>query len=334
MVEMAQAITNVSLNDKIKYGSYKGAPIIWRIADFNHPGYPSNSVTLISDVILCEKAFDAKEPSNNNSDRQQYGNNRYAHSNLRQWLNKRGSPWYEAQHSADAPPNSSGVSTNPYDTEPGFLTEFTDDELSVLLGTTLTVAKNTVTDGGGSETVVDKIFLASCTEVGLANENGIAEGVQFPIFTDDASRTAQHNGSNDYWWLRTPDASNSRRVRLVDSDGSRYSNYAYYGSRGVRPLCNLKSDILVSDLPDEDGCYNIIFAVPHIITLNKAITINAGEEIEKVKFNPKINGIPLKLKYTDKEKLIYEKENLDTDTVDLEIEGKDGKIDKIVYTIS
>lgn len=331
---MAQPITNLSLNDKIKYGSYKGAPIIWRIADFNHPGYPSNSVTLISDVILCEKAFDAKEPSNSDSDRQTYGNNRYAHSNLRQWLNKRGSPWYEAQHSADAPPNSSGVSTNPYDTKPGFLTEFTDDELSVLLETTLTVAKNTVTDGGGSETVVDKIFLASCTEVGFENENGIAEGVQFPIFTDDASRRAQHNGSNDYWWLRTPYASSSRNVRYVHAVGSLNFYSAYGGYYGVRPLCNLKSDILVSDFPDEDGCYNIIFAVPYIITLNKAITINAGEEIEKVKFNPKINGIPLKLKYTDKEKLIYEKENLDTDTVDLEIEGKDGKIDKIAYTIS
>lgn len=259
---MAQAITNVSLNDKIKYGSYKGAPIIWRIADFNHPGYPSNSVTLISDVILCEKAFDAKEPINSDSDRQKYGNNRYAHSNLRQWLNKRGSPWYEAQHSADAPPNSSGVSTNPYDTEPGFLTEFTDDELSVLLETTLTVAKNTVTDRGGSETVVDKIFLASCTEVGFANENGIAEGVQFPIFTDNASRIAQHNGSNDYWWLRTPSASSSRSVRIVRSDGSRNNNDAYFAYGGVRPLCNLKSDILVSDSPDGDGCYTIIWWTP------------------------------------------------------------------------
>lgn len=333
---MAQPITNLSLNDKIKYGSYKGAPIIWRIADFNHPGYPSNSVTLISDVILCVKAFDAKEPSNSDSDRQQYGNNRYAHSNLRQWLNKRGSPWYEAQHSADAPPNSSGVSPNPYDTEPGFLTEFTDDELSVLLETALTVAKNKVTDGGGSETVVDKIFLASYTEVGFGNENGIAEGVQFPIFTNDASRIAQYNGSDVNWWLRTPSASSSGHVRCVRDIGSgNLSDAAYKGYSGVRPLCNLKSDILVSDFPDEDGCYNTLFAVPHIIALNKAITINAGEEIEKVKFNPKINGaLPLKLKYTDKEKLIYEGENLNTDTIDLEIEGKDGKIDKIAYVIS
>lgn len=251
-------ISSLPIGSKIKYGSYKGAPIIWRIADFNHPGYPNNSVTLISDVILCEKAFDAKEPSNSDSDRQEYGNNRYAHSNLRQWLNKRGSPWYEAQHSADAPPNSSGVASNPYDTEPGFLTEFTDDELSVLLETTLTVAKNKVTDGGGSETVVDKIFLASCTEVGFANENQIAEGVQFPIFTDDASRIAQHNGSNDYWWLRTPLASRSRDVRLVGSGGSRASRSAFSGSYGVRPLCNLKSDILVSDTVDSDGCYILV----------------------------------------------------------------------------
>ncbi|MFU0784572.1 DUF6273 domain-containing protein [Clostridium sp.] len=331
---MAQAITNLSLNDKIKYGSYKGAPIIWRIADFNHPGYPSNSVTLISDVILCEKAFDAKEPSNNNSDRQQYGNNRYAHSNLRQWLNKRGSPWYEAQHSADAPPNSSGVLANPYDTEPGFLTEFTDDELSVSLETTLTVAKNTVTDGGGSETVVDKIFLASCTEVGLANENGIAEGVQFPIFTDDASRIAQHNGSNDYWWLRTPFASNSRFLRYVLSGGSRSYDLAYYGNNGVRPLCNLKSDILVSDTTDSDGCYTVVWVKKYTITLDKPITATTADKLLQCKFTPKINGNAMELKEADEEKFVYTASDIEGNNVDLEIEGKDAKLDKVAYIIS
>ncbi|GFN35390.1 DUF6273 domain-containing protein [Tepidimicrobium xylanilyticum] len=354
---MAQPISNLPIGSKIKFGRYQvesepHQPIVWLIAAKNHIGYPANSITLITEKIIDLRGFDAKEPSNSDSDRQRYGNNRYRDSNIRQWLNKAGLNWYVKTHTADEPPTDDGMSQpTGYDNKEGFLSSFTEDELNIILDTTLTVARNTVTDGGGSETVVDKIFLASSTEVGFENENGIAEGSLLPLFSDDASRIAYvtqqcfnntKSGSKPssisngwFWWLRTLYAPNSRYVRYVGTLGGRGSYDASQGSSGVRPLCNLKSDILVSDFPDEDGCYNIIFAaVPHIITLNKAITINAGEEIEKVKFNPKINGTPLKLKYTDKEKLIYEKENLDTDTVDLEIEGKDGKIDKIAYTIS
>lgn len=52
-----------------------------------------------------------------------------------------------------------------------------------------------------------------------------------------------------WWWTATPDSTVNPFVRCVDSDGSLNSYlYAYYGSRGVRPLCCLKSDILVSYL--------------------------------------------------------------------------------------
>ena len=34
------------------------------------------------------------------------------------------------------------------------------------------------------------MFLASTTEVGLANENGIAEGSRLALFSNDASRVA------------------------------------------------------------------------------------------------------------------------------------------------
>ena len=54
----------------------------------------------------------------------------------------------------------------------------------------------------------------------------------------------------DWWWLVTPysTASNgfSRHVRFVGSGGSSIGTSAYYGLRGVRPLCTLKSEILVS----------------------------------------------------------------------------------------
>jgi hypothetical protein len=354
---MAKPITNLAVGSKIKFGTYKvegstKLPIIWQVADKNHPGYPVNSVTLITEKIIDLRGFDAKEPTNDNADRQGYGNNRYLHSNLRQWLNKTGHPWFIKQHTADETPNDTGMSQpTGYDDELGFLSNFTADELSILLDTTLTVAKNTVTDGGGSETVTDKIFLASNTEVGLTNENSIVEGSLLPLFSNDASRIAYVTqqcfdntkssskpsaiGNAWYYWLRTPNASFSQLVRSVNTSGSLNNHFAYVGNFGVRPLCNLKSGILVSDTVDADGCYTIlVYAVPHIITLDKAITITAGEKLEKIRFNPKQVNAAMSLKTTDTEKLVYKIEGLNTNTADVKIEGKDGEIDKIAYTVS
>lgn len=139
--------------------------------------------------------------------------------------------------------------------------------------TTLTVVKSS-TDGGSYETFKAKMFLASTTEVGLANENNIAEGSLLALFSNDASRvaypTAQCVNNADgytnsgfatskgwYWWLRTPNSSNACLVRSVYSVGSLFGSYAYYGVVGVRPLCNLKSSILVSDSPNSDGNYTV-----------------------------------------------------------------------------
>ena len=59
----------------------------------------------------------------------------------------------------------------------------------------------------------------------------------------------------DEWcWNLTPwtcDASHSYNVRNVNSSGAMDWNNAYNGSRGVRPICYPKSEILVS-IPGED----------------------------------------------------------------------------------
>ncbi len=277
---MAQTLGSLAVGAKIKDPNSKflNQPIIWKIADKNHSGYPSGAVTLISERILALRCFDAKEPTNSNSDRQNYGNNRYLHSNVRQWLNSEAAAgaWYSAQHGADAPPSTANVNSgwNAYDTNAGFLNGFSAGFKAAILSTTLTVAKNTVTDGGGSETVTDKVFLASNTEVGLANENSIAEGVLLSMFSGgDAARVTQvttegiansnytSNPANNtvawYWWIRTPYASYSRNSRSVRTDGALNSIGAFGGNYGVRPLCNLSSSILVSDTTDGDGCYTI-----------------------------------------------------------------------------
>ena len=282
---MSKTLGSLSVGAKIEvpvlsaYQSRFGSKIVFKIADKNHSGYPSNSVTLITEKIIQLMCFDAKEPNNSNGDRKQYGNNRYQHSNILQWLNSNAAAgkWYSAKHSADAPPTNANVwnNYNEYDAWAGFLAMLDPKFVAELLTTTQTVARNTVTDGGSYETVTSKMFLPSTTEVGLANENNIAEGTLLALFSNDASRVAyptaqcvsnsEYTNSNFstskgwYWWLRTPNSSYAYYVRHVYSDGSLNYNSAYSGNYGVRPLCNLKSSILVSDSPNSDGNYTVIY---------------------------------------------------------------------------
>lgn len=298
---MAKALSSLAVGALVKDTGtlYNGKAIVWKIADKNHTGYPANSVTLITERIISLKCFDAMEPSNSDSDRKRYGNNRWIYSNIRRWLNSQAAAgrWYSAQHGQDAPPNNSNVwsNYNEYEAEAGFLTGFSANFLAALLNTTHTVGKAQV-DGGGTESCTDKIFFATCTEVGLSGD--VTAGSKLALFSNDASRQAkptaeavskseyQTSGLDAnsfwYWWLADAYASNSYYVRGVYSSGALYDNYAYNGYRGVRPLCNIKSDILVSDNPDSDGAYTIIWnrapSAPTTITVPE--TVRGGSTLE------------------------------------------------------
>ena len=299
---MPQSISALPVKAKVKDlgTTYYGVPIIWEIGDKNHAGYPANSVTLVAANILKLACFDAMESVNSDSNRQSWGNNRYSLSNLRQWLNKAGSPWYQAQHGADASPTNANVwsNYNEYNDEAGFLTGFSAQMLAAILNTTLTVAKASV-DGGGSETVTDKVFLLSKAEVGLGAENGVSEGSTLAMFSDNASRqcrpTAQAVSNSEYktsslsasqpwwYWLRSPSASGSGGVRLVYSDGALGGSSAYYGRYAARPALNLSSSILVSDSPDSEGAYTIVWnqapTTPPSITVPDEVRSGKAAEI-------------------------------------------------------
>ena len=267
--------TEVGLSGDHVCGSLYGSPIVWIVADKNHAGYPSNSVTLVTNQIIKMLCFDATEPSNGNSDRRNYGNNRYIYSNLRQWLNSPAAAgqWYTAQHSADQTPDSSHVwnSVNPYSGLAGFLNAFTANERAALLNTTITVGKSS-TDGGGTETCTDKIFPLSCTEVGLSGDHVC--GSKLAIFSDNNSRIATvtascvansnysgnpGSGAAWYYWLRDAYAGSADGARRVGADGTLSGGGARDGDHGLRPACNLSSDLLISDSVDSDGCYTVIY---------------------------------------------------------------------------
>ena len=62
------------------------------------------------------------------------------------------------------------------------------EDKALLKDYTLTLANNTVTDGGGSYTWTGKVFLPTYTQMGFGNNNSISEGIQFNKFTNNTSR--------------------------------------------------------------------------------------------------------------------------------------------------
>lgn len=255
---------------------YNGAVIRFKVGR-----QASDRVGLVTERIISLKCFDAKEPSNSNSDRRDYGNNRAAVANLLQWLNSAAGTgqWYSAQHSADAPPNNANVwsNYNEYEAEAGFLNGFEQDFRDALLNDTITVAKSS-TDGGGSEQITRKVRLLTRTEVFGDTENGTAEGTKWPIFTDNNSRlaypTAEAVSKSEYktsslsssrpwwWWLLTPYAGGAGNGRNVYSGGYLGYSDAWRGHGGVRPALFLAPDTLVSDTTDTDGAYIIQWNQP------------------------------------------------------------------------
>ena len=95
----------------------------------------------------------------------------------------------------------------------------------------------------------------------LTSDDGLKDygidRVTIGIYTDQIYREFRNiiPPASDWHWTATP-FSTARNgyehlVRRVYSSGALNNNSAYYGSRGVRPLCVLKSDILVSFNEDE-----------------------------------------------------------------------------------
>lgn len=236
---------------------YYGKPIVWIIADKNHRGYPDNTITLISEKVLCLKAFDAAEPGSDDFSRKNYGNNRYKNSNLSQWLEGNTTTWYSKLGYDDIAPKKANVSYNPYDSEPGFMYNFSNNFKGSLVQTNIKVLRHSL-DGGGSEYLNRKIFLPSKTEIGLDTFADEPEGNKLSLFSDNYSRIAlptiqaveNSNYKNKnfqynlgwYYQLRTPSKTMSSNMHYVRVDGTIADGSANYGGYGVRPLCNIKND--------------------------------------------------------------------------------------------
>lgn len=92
-------------------------------------------------------------------------------------------------------------------------------------------------------------------EIDLIADDGLKQygkdRARVGLITCDEYRVLRENIPplpDTWWWTATPDSPVNPFVRGVTTDGSLNDYYAYSGSGGVRPLCVLKSEILVSYL--------------------------------------------------------------------------------------
>ena len=211
-------------------GSGISGPIVFEVVGVNHHTNSEHdkTITLMTKFLIRKAAFDAAEPSNSNSDRKSYGNNRWSVSNIRQWLNSSGAAgsWFTAQHEYDAAPT--------YASEPGFLAGFSANVLQHFTDITNTTNLNKV-DGGGTETTVDKVFLPSFTEMGLATGEGSHLSIRYP----DANSRIK-SGADGIYWTRSPYiVMNPHHVGYINPEGNS-PNYVFFmdasADNGIAPI--------------------------------------------------------------------------------------------------
>lgn len=238
-IPAGRLLSSLASGTKVKLGKWNNNDLQWKIARDTSDQKIRLVLEPTSVSFLGNKTWDNKEPSNSDTNRRNYGNNRYIYSNIHQWLNAtKATGWYTAQHSTDAAPD--------YSSQAGFLSGWSENHIAALDRATLTVSRSS-TDGGGTETFVSRVALMSTTELGL--ESGTGNG-RLDIFKSDGDRA-----TGSIYWTRTPDPSSSKIVRQVIASGALNMGGNAIYAFGVRPLCSPKSTALVSLEMDDDNCY-------------------------------------------------------------------------------
>ncbi len=251
----------ISVGDIITFGTYNEEAIEWYVLRIE-----KKEAILISKDILTMKAFDAAESGEYNyyegkdywsevveSDIQLQtmirGNSNWSTSNLRIWLNSD----EQVVKYSDQPPMQSAMSEkkNGYHNEPGFLANFTEDELNAIQETKVITKSNAITNETTIHTT-DRVFLLSVDELEWFQEAGLSmlaiptkasleqdQSGWYEIYEDT------YGGAEFCWWLREPVEDMASKCYLVGNgyydDNIQIENVGLEGY-GVRPAITVNLD--------------------------------------------------------------------------------------------
>lgn len=236
-------VQDLKVGDMVKFGRYGTSDYFWKVCDTltKDKGYISVAAEQNLGNLQWDAPENAKDNPNPITNRKNQGNNRYAFSNVRQLLNtdKEKGTWYIKQHDYDVAPSY----TTSYN---GFLHDFTDYEKEIIYTRSIACLLDEA-DGGGSETVEDKIWLPASYEMGLEIKTAESDHV-FDGFSNTESRKYQSN-----YWLRTMNGSASS-VRFVYTTGMLFSSNANGYGIAVRPFCSLPTSAYLR-WSDSDKAY-------------------------------------------------------------------------------
>lgn len=241
-------IGTIKVGDYVTFGSYYGEPILWKCVD------TENGVMLLSEYILCLKAFDAAESGiwgeaggsyTKNVDEQQYGSKNWETSNIREWLNSEAT----SVSFTTQPPVESALlgGNNAYADEPGFLSNFTEAECNNILPVSHDGCK-------------DMVFILSYDEVHKYIFDGDSRSFEtIRMLTEAAKCLCEHDSSldsgNDWWYYTRSSCETDLDGKSLATFGGGafyYFNHIFYGiypgtgTGGVLPALTLKSDVCIS----------------------------------------------------------------------------------------
>lgn len=292
---MTKTLSSLNIGDKIVFGKHQIAsetpwPITWIVIDKNHSGYPSNSVTLMTEKVIDCLAFDAaKDYSSQNNGTTTDGNNRWSISNIRQWLNsnKAKGKWYSipTDNPNDYPPDNTAVTyKRGYSDRAGFLYNFSIEEQNLLLYTTLQTQKNTKVYDGTLEETIDRVFLPSSTELtnekqddalyegtvfsnflNIVGEIGYKAGLVQQIIDNNTSSLTFDSEDLEYYhtWQRGCYVGKATSVTVSDFNAGNgftlFNNMANANRSdvGIQPFINLSGTVELNDNPDSNGNYTL-----------------------------------------------------------------------------
>lgn len=258
----------IKVGDIVTFGTYYDETIDWYVVNIEKT---SGYATLISKNILTFKGFDAAESGNYNWDgtKSYYsiedttggdltlqahirGDNTWATSTLRQWLN---SDELEVKYEGQAPTALSFTDGyNEYNAEPGFLYNFTKEEKESIVVSDVTTPGNALSK---EEFIItsDKVFLITEEELTLLEECGFSKyavPTQKAIDNDESKYYINYcldrNIETAAYWLRTPDTKESSKCMILSThaDDKMVSSDAGVSYCGVRPaiIVDLNADTL------------------------------------------------------------------------------------------
>lgn len=244
-----KTISMLPSKSKVKLGRYKGKTLIWDkgTTQSGKTVLTTNKETSTS-IIPKTFQYDNREPQNPSSTIRQTGNARYLWSNVRQWLNAKGTGWYKSQHTYDAPPT--------YQNEAGFLTDWDDKDLSVIKQGSWKSFSGV--DGNNTlDTITDKIAIIGAGEIvdSFDHSNFVRDKI-------DWAKSLSDIAINAAYWTRDCTTAVSGRVGVVGFQGNiNTGGYAGVQDTGMALMliAEVNPDTRVSENPDSDGCYTINF---------------------------------------------------------------------------